>query len=72
LFSKTSGPRVLGVYAQTVARPRIRALASAIMLLTAACFDQGVGPLTVDMVNNAVEQNFGGDDAVCYSPLPTG
>ena len=33
--------------AQTVARPSMRALASAIVLLTATCFGQGVGPLAV-------------------------
>ena len=33
--------------AQTVARPSMRALASAIILLSATCFGQGVGPLVV-------------------------
>jgi hypothetical protein len=36
--------------AQTVAKPSMRALASAIMLLMAAGFGQGVGPLAVGML----------------------
>jgi MFS family permease len=41
--------------AQTVARPSMRALASAI-LLTATCFGQGVGPLAVGMINDPQER----------------
>src|SRR5205085_4689726 len=54
--------------AQTVARPSMRALASAIILLTATCFGQGVGPLTVGMLNDALKSDFGAN-AVRYSLL---
>jgi MFS family permease len=54
--------------AQTVARPSMRALASAIILLTATCFGQGVGPLAVGMINDALKHDFGAD-AVRYSLL---
>jgi hypothetical protein len=36
--------RPIFAIAQTVAKPSMRALASAIILLTATCFGQGVGP----------------------------
>ena len=45
--------------AQTVARPSMRALASAIILLTATCFGQGVGPLAVGMLNDAMQGAYG-------------
>ena len=54
--------------AQTVARPSMRALASAIILLTATCFGQGVGPLAVGMINDALKNDFGAN-AVRYSLL---
>jgi MFS family permease len=54
--------------AQTVAKPSMRALASAIMLLTATCFGQGVGPLAVGMINDALKNDYGAD-AVRYSLL---
>jgi MFS family permease len=54
--------------AQTVARPSMRALASAIVLLTATCFGQGVGPLAVGMVNDALKNDYGAN-AVRYSLL---
>jgi MFS family permease len=54
--------------AQTVARPSMRALASALVLLTATCFGQGVGPLAVGMINDALKGAFGAD-AVRYSLL---
>jgi len=54
--------------AQTVARPSMRALASAFVLLTATCFGQGVGPLAVGMINDALRSNYG-NDAVRYSLL---
>jgi len=54
--------------AQTVARPSMRALASAIVLLTATCFGQGVGPLAVGMINDALKNDYGAD-AVRYSLL---
>lgn len=54
--------------AQTVARPSMRALASAIILLTATCFGQGVGPLAVGMLNDALKGAYG-NDAVRYSLL---
>jgi len=54
--------------AQTVARPSMRALASAIILLTATCFGQGVGPLVVGMLNDALKADFG-VNAVRYSLL---
>src|SRR5262249_21060462 len=54
--------------AQTVARPSMRALASAFILLTATCFGQGVGPLAVGMINDALKSDYG-NDAVRYSLL---
>jgi MFS family permease len=54
--------------AQTVARPSMRALASAFILLTATCFGQGVGPLAVGMLNDALKNDYGAD-AVRYSLL---
>jgi predicted MFS family arabinose efflux permease len=54
--------------AQTVARPSMRALASAIILLTATCFGQGVGPLSVGMINDTLKNDYGAD-AVRYSLL---
>jgi len=54
--------------AQTVARPSMRALASAIILLTATCFGQGVGPLAVGMINDTLKNDYGAD-AVRYSLL---
>ena len=54
--------------AQTVARPSMRALASAIVLLTATCFGQGVGPLAVGMINDALKNDYGAG-AVRYSLL---
>ena len=54
--------------AQTVAKPSMRALASAIVLLTATCFGQGVGPLAVGMINDALKGAHGAD-AVRYSLL---
>jgi MFS family permease len=54
--------------AQTVARPSMRALASAIILLTATCFGQGVGPLVVGVLNDALKADFGAN-AVRYSLL---
>src|SRR5204862_7848784 len=56
--------------AQTVARPSMRALASALILLTATCFGQGVGPLVVGALNDALKAAFGAQ-AVRYSPLST-
>ena len=37
----------------------MRALGSAIMLLTAAGFGQGAGPLAVGMLNDALKNDFG-------------
>src|SRR6266404_2256230 len=54
--------------AQTVARPSMRALASAIIALTATCFGQGVGPLVVGMINDALKNEYGAN-AVRYSLL---
>ena len=54
--------------AQTVAKPSMRALASAIIALTATCFGQGVGPLAVGMINDALKGDYGAD-AVRYSLL---
>lgn len=54
--------------AQTVARPAMRALASAIILLTATCFGQGLGPLVVGMINDAISPQVGAT-AVRYSLL---
>ena len=46
----------------------MRALASAIILLTATCFGQGVGPLAVGMINDALKNDYGAN-AVRYSLL---
>src|SRR3954462_2018747 len=54
--------------AQTIAKPSMRALASAIMLLTAAGFGQGIGPLAVGILNDALKNDFGAQ-AVRYSLL---
>ncbi|MCS3449715.1 MULTISPECIES: spinster family MFS transporter [Bradyrhizobium] len=54
--------------AQTVVKPSMRALASAIVLLTATCFGQGVGPLAVGMINDELKGTYG-VDAVRYSLL---
>lgn len=54
--------------AQTVARPSMRALASAIILLTATCFGQGTGPLGVGMANDVLTHTYGAQ-AVRYSLL---
>lgn len=54
--------------AQTVARPSMRALASAIVLLTATCFGQGVGPLAIGVINDLVAPQFG-TNAIRYSLL---
>ena len=40
---------------QTAAKPSMRALASAIVLLTATSFDQAVGPLVVGILNDALK-----------------
>ncbi|MBR1219999.1 MFS transporter [Bradyrhizobium sp. U87765 SZCCT0131] len=57
--------------AQTVARPSMRALASAIVLLTATCFGQGVGPLAVGMISDMLKASYGAD-AVRYALLSAG
>jgi predicted MFS family arabinose efflux permease len=54
--------------AQTVAKPSMRALASAIIALTATCFGQGVGPLAVGIGNDALRGDYG-TDAIRYSLL---
>jgi len=54
--------------AQSVARPSMRALASTLVLLTATCFGQGIGPLAVGMINDALKSDYGAD-AVRYSLL---
>src|SRR6201982_3727366 len=54
--------------AQTVARPSMRALAAAIVLLTATWLGQGIGPLAVGMINDALKGSHG-VDAVRYSLL---
>jgi hypothetical protein len=53
---------------QTVAKPSMRALASAIILLTATRFGQGIGPLAVGMLNDALKNDYGAN-AVRYSLL---
>jgi MFS family permease len=54
--------------AQTVTRPSMRALASAIIALTATCFGQGVGPRVVGVINDALKNDYGAN-AVRYSLL---
>jgi MFS family permease len=54
--------------AQTVAKPAMRALAAATVLLTATCFGQGIGPLVVGALNDAWKSQYG-IDAVRYSML---
>jgi hypothetical protein len=46
----------------------MRALASAIILLSATCFGQGVGPLVVGALNDVLKADFGAQ-AVRYSLL---
>jgi len=53
-----------------VAKPSMRALSSAIVLLSATCFGQGVGPLVVGALNDALKNDFGAQ-AVRYSLLST-
>jgi hypothetical protein len=53
--------RPIFAIAQTVARPSMRALAQAIILLTATCFGQGVGPLAVGMINDALKGDYSAD-----------
>ena len=53
-----------------MARPSTRALASAIILLSATCFGQGVGPLVVGALNDVLKADFG-TQAVRYSLLST-
>jgi hypothetical protein len=48
----------------------MRALASAIILLSATCFGQGVGPLVVGALNDVLKADFGVQD-VRYSLLST-
>ena len=57
--------------AQTVARPTMRALASALVLLTATCFGQGVGPLVVGLIADALKSDYGAD-AIRYALLTAG
>jgi MFS family permease len=54
--------------AQTVARPSMRALATSIILLISTCFGQGIGPLAVGVINDALKDSLGAD-AVRYSLL---
>ena len=54
--------------AQTVARPSMRALATSIILLISTCFGQGIGPLAVGIINDALTDTYGAD-AVRYSLL---
>jgi hypothetical protein len=42
----------------------MRALASAIILLTATCFGQGVGPLAVGIINDALKNDYGANAAL--------
>jgi len=56
---------------QTVARPAMRALSSALVLLTATCFGQGVGPLAVGMITDALAAGFGAD-AIRYGLFSAG
>ncbi|WP_316187996.1 MULTISPECIES: MFS transporter [unclassified Bradyrhizobium] len=53
---------------QTVSRPNMRALSAAILLLTGTCFGQGLGPLTVGLINDVLKDDFG-VDAIRYSLL---
>ena len=55
-------------FAQTDDKPSMRALASAIILLAATCFGQGVGTLAVGMINDALKNDYG-VNAVRYSLL---
>jgi hypothetical protein len=48
----------------------MRALSSAIVLLSATCFGQGVGPLVVGALNDLLKVDFGAQ-AVRYSLLAT-
>jgi hypothetical protein len=40
------------------------------VLLTATCFAQGVGPLAVGILNDALKNDFGNDAAIrCSQPV---
>lgn len=53
---------------QTLVRPTMRALAAAILLSSATCFGQGLGPLIIGMLNDALSGDYG-PAAVRYSLL---
>ena len=70
LFSISVGFHLGPIFAvaQTIAKTSMRALAAATVLLTATCFGQGVGPLAVGYLNDALKVAYGAD-AVRYSLL---
>jgi predicted MFS family arabinose efflux permease len=70
LFSLLVGFHLGPIFAiaQTVAKPNMRAFAAATLLLTATCFGQGVGPLVVGIITDALFPMFG-RNAIRYSLL---
>ncbi|MBV8473779.1 MAG: MFS transporter [Hyphomicrobiales bacterium] len=70
LFSAAVGFHLGPIFSlgQTVAKPELRALGAATLLLTATLFGQGVGPLVVGVLNDALKPTYG-VDAIRYSLL---
>ena len=70
LFSAAVGFQLGPIFslAQTVARPDLRAFRAATVLLTATLFGQGLGPLVVGALNDALKGDYG-VDAIRYSLL---
>lgn len=57
--------------AQSLARPRMRAQAAALMLFTINLIGLGIAPLVVGVLNDVLASRFG-DEAIRYSLLATG
>lgn len=70
LFSLLAGFHLGPIFAiaQTIAKPSMRAFASATILLTATCVGQGLGPLVVGYLNDVLKPIYG-VDAIRYSLL---
>jgi predicted MFS family arabinose efflux permease len=70
LFSLFAGFHLGPIFAiaQTVAKANMRAFAAATLLLTATCFGQGIGPLLVGLISDALRPLYG-VDAIRFSLL---
>jgi predicted MFS family arabinose efflux permease len=70
LFSLFAGFHLGPIFAiaQTVAKANMRAFAAATLLLTATCFGQGIGPLVVGLISDALRPLYG-VDAIRFSLL---